>query len=410
MSKSLPLSSRAKTTTLKKPKELFTYTRDINGEHHYNANQSHDGLAYYYLPDTAVDRRIDLQSGFKDFKKIPLEQDLADFKPLLDGIIKYETETGTKVTGDIVTFRGIMTKILSLPYNSDDSFDLVIVPFDGQLFINSDYEIELNRRKEQETRQRQTTTEEKYEYIKKCEYSGYKFETIATLPDTWANTSRKTIESRHKKPVNNYEQYLSVIKTGIGPHHIVLAGEVDCCWDYTPDKPSQILQHYVELKTSRVLETSFQVQNFEKKLFKTWCQCFLLGITKVAYGFRDDSFILRNVELYNTEEIPVLIKENPMNSQDARPGGSKNKNPVINCTQALKWYGAVVEWLNHCIDKSDESRSWLLKYDAIARTFTLTQASEAKNDTLRSGQGKASVISEEFRKWRKEEFSVKRDD
>lgn len=230
MSKTFPITSRAKTTALKQPKELFTYTRDIEGEYHYNANQSHDHLPYYYLPDTKVDTRIDLQLGFRNFKKISEEANMSDFGPLLDAIVQYERdENDGKLGGDVVTFRGIMTRLMSIPYYIQDALDLVIVPFDGQLFMNFNNEIELRRRKEQEDRLRQTSTKEKYEYVKKCEYSGYKFETVATIPQPWKDVLRKYIDSRHKKPVNNYEQFLSVIKTGIGPVKLVLAGEIDCC-------------------------------------------------------------------------------------------------------------------------------------------------------------------------------------
>lgn len=391
MSKTFPITSRAKTTALKQPKELFTYTRDIEGEYHYNANQSHDHLPYYYLPDTKVDTRIDLQLGFRNFKKISEEANMSDFGPLLDAIVQYERdENDGKLGGDVVTFRGIMTRLMSIPYYIQDALDLVIVPFDGQLFMNFNNEIELRRRKEQEDRLRQTSTKEKYEYVKKCEYSGYKFETVATIPQPWKDVLRKYIDSRHKKPVNNYEQFLLVIKTGIGPVKLVLAGEIDCCWDYIPEKTAFSLLHYVELKTSKVIESNSQILNFEKKLFKAWCQCFLMGVGKVVYGFRDDQFILRNVEIYQTEEIPLLIKDNPLNNL------KQNQASKINCTSAMKWYGAVVEWLNDVIDKTDELVSYNLKYDPLRKSLVLSEASKEENDRLRNG----GLLTEDFKQWR----------
>ncbi|CCG21015.1 hypothetical protein CORT_0A06290 [Candida orthopsilosis Co 90-125] len=391
MNKTLPITSRAKTTALKQPKELFTYTRDIEGEYHYNANQSHDHLPYYYLPDSKVDTRIDLQSGFKNFKKISEEANMSDFEPLLNAIMQYERdEFSDRIGGDVITFRGIMTRLMSIPYNLQDALDLVIVPFDGQLFINFNNEVELKRRKDQDDRLRQTSPKEKYEYIKKCEYSGYKFETVATIPHPWKDVSRKCIDSRHKKPVNNYEQFLSVIKTGIGPVKLVLAGEIDCCWDYIPEKTSSSLSHYVELKTNKVIDSPPQILNFEKKLFKTWCQCFLMGVGKVIYGFRDDQFILRNVEIYQTEEIPMLIKDNPLNNL------KQNQANKINCTSALKWYGAVVEWLNDVIDKNDERFSYNLKYDPLKKSLHLSETSKEVDENLRNGK----LLTEEFTKWR----------
>lgn len=394
-SKSLPLNTRAKTTALKQPRELFTYYRDINGEYHYE-NAETEAMSYYYLPDSSIDQGIDLQSGYSKFKKIPEEDNMRPFEYLLKAIKKYELKEGKKISSDIITFRGIMTKIMSIPYNLSDPLDLYVLAYDGQIFISFDIDLEIQRRNEQEERIKLTNTPEKYQYIKKCEYSGYKFETIATIPKPWSQVSRSIIESRTKKSTNNYEQYLSVIKTGIGQVKLTLAGEIDCCWDYLPDESSKRLNHYVELKTSRIIENNMQVINFEKKLFKTWCQCFLMGIGKIIYGFRDDNLLLRNVEFYNTEEIPLLIKNNPLTDPPNPKTGISNGGRKINCTNALKWYGAVVEWINNSIDKNDESKSYRLKYDPVRKSFTLSETSDEMNQSLRNGD----IISKEFDEWR----------
>lgn len=57
--------------------------------------------------------------------------------------------------------------------------------------------------------------------------SGYKFETLSTLPTTWAETSREFIEDRENHIVNNKGQYCSVVRTGIGSTTLCLGGEVD---------------------------------------------------------------------------------------------------------------------------------------------------------------------------------------
>ena len=59
-----------------------------------------------------------------------------------------------------------MTRIMNIPYNLTDPLDLYIVVFDGQIFIDFDNELEMNRKIEQEQRLKQTNTPEKYEYIK----------------------------------------------------------------------------------------------------------------------------------------------------------------------------------------------------------------------------------------------------
>ena len=57
--------------------------------------------------------------------------------------------------------------------------------------------------------------------------AGYKFETLSLIPDTWAATSRDYIENRENEVVNNYAQYCSVVKTGIGKAKMIIGGEVD---------------------------------------------------------------------------------------------------------------------------------------------------------------------------------------
>lgn len=47
------------------------------------------------------------------------------------------------------------------------------------------------------------------------------------LPDQWDLTSRDFIENRESMIVNNYAQYCSVVKTGIGKAKMIIGGEVD---------------------------------------------------------------------------------------------------------------------------------------------------------------------------------------
>lgn len=375
MMKTLPLSSRAETTALKQPKELFSFARLADGLWNTDEEKSkQESLPYYYLPDAYVDRNIDLAGGYKNFNRIPEEQNRANFPVFLQAIQQYEQKTGKKMKGDIVTFRGIMTKLLALPYDLKQSFQLYIVPYDGQLFIKNDDEFGQQN-------------EERDEYLQKCEYSGYKFETVATLPKPWAECSRTSIEKRHKKPVSNYEQYISVVRTGIGKVRTVLAGEVDCVWDYIPEEEEDILQHYVELKTSKTIENNGQALTFEKKLYKTWCQCFLLGIKRVVYGFRDKNLILRDVEVFNTDEIPILLKDTTLPKQGAQ---------IMSCVNGLKWYGAVLDWLKKNIDANDDLKTYKVTYDSGSRTFSLAECMGDENKTLRNG----GLLTEEFKTWR----------
>lgn len=63
--------------------------------------------------------------------------------------------------------------------------------------------------------------------------SGYKFETLSTLPAPWGETSREYIENRENEVVNNEAQYCSVVRTGIGQTVLCLGGEVDASMYFT---------------------------------------------------------------------------------------------------------------------------------------------------------------------------------
>lgn len=366
--KQISISARAETTALKQPKELCSYSRTLEGDY-VNDDSS---LNYYFLPDTDVSTEIDLSGGFKKFMKHDDSKD-GDFDGLLGAIQKYESKTNSKVKADIITWRGILTKFLILPYNREP-FDLNIVYFDGHIFIKED------------KLKRKLTEQPPDLNHQKLIYSGYKFENIATISQPLSQASRANIEKRFKKIVNNTEQYCSVVRTGVGKTKILIGGEVDCVWDYKPTD-SNPLKHYVELKTTKAIVDPKEAMKFEKKLFKTWAQTFLLGINKVIYGFRDDNFILRSVEQYSTEEIPVILKTNPFNQ-------SPNK---INCIDSLKWYGAIIEWITKEIPK-DESKAWNLSYDPALKSIVLKEIEKDIADGLING----GIVTDEFKNWRKQ--------
>lgn len=361
-----PLDSRSETTALKKPKEIFSYSRNFEGE--YVNDDS--ALSYYFLPDSDVDTNIDLGAGFSNFKQADDEKD-GDFDGLLSGLMEYE-RNNDKIKADIVTWRGIMTSLLILPHEHRNHIDLNLVYFDGHIFMQQD-----------KASKKLNDTKPTVEH-QKLMYSGYKFESIATVPKPLNEVSRATIEKRNKKLVNNVEQYASVVKTGIGKTKIVLAGEVDCVWDYKPQDRNP-LPHYIELKTSKQITEPGQSITFEKKLYKTWAQCFLLGITRVIYGFRDDNLGLRSVDEYKTDEIPVLLKSNPVNTNPKK----------INCVDSLKWYGAVVEWIKKEIPQ-DETKAWRLTFNPSQKTLSLYELTPDVADGLVNG----GILTEEFKQWR----------
>jgi len=211
-----------------------------------------------------------------------------------------ERRTDEKCTVDIVTWRGMMTKIMSIPFDMRNGFEMKATKFQGTLFIEESHHHKMTSRGTPSRRQDIMS------------FWGYKFETLATLPQHWDECSRDQIESRLHDVVSNKAQFCSIVKTGFGDIGLVLGGEVDAVWD---ERPATIGDptRYVELKTSREIRSERDEIAFERKLQRIWAQSFLLGVEKVICGFRDDEGVLRRVKEFETEELPILAEQSGRN-------------------------------------------------------------------------------------------------
>lgn len=86
-------------------------------------------MQYYYPPSLPADLNV----GFETFQKL---NDAADehLDALLDTVVALESETGKKCEADIVTWRGMMTKVSIIDCNrghrSDQKSQILTAPFD----------------------------------------------------------------------------------------------------------------------------------------------------------------------------------------------------------------------------------------------------------------------------------------
>ncbi|BDD56468.1 decapping endonuclease targeting mRNA [Monascus purpureus] len=285
----------SKIATIRRPKEIACFSYD--DEHRFSRGTS--SLRYYYPPRLPAD----LNHGFDVFQKL---DDSADehLDALLDTIIALEKETETKCEADIITWRGMMTKILTVPFDHMNGFEMNATCFQGTIFIeeNNAYK---NEQKRIQRNQQMPVGMASQDLMA---YWGYKFETLSVLRDTWDATSREEIETRDQQVVNNNAQYCSVVRTGIGGVRIILGGEVDAVWDCKPDRKEDPI-NWVELKTTAEIRNDRDMLKYERKLLKFWAQSFLLGVPKIIVGFRDQQGILRRLEELETSSIPVKVKK-----------------------------------------------------------------------------------------------------
>ncbi|CCD26894.1 decapping nuclease NDAI_0I03260 [Naumovozyma dairenensis CBS 421] len=362
------VNQKGSTTSLKQPKQFGQYSRTQEGEFLINDDSR---LNYYYLPDSDLDKYLDLSSGIKKFKDCSKQiEDRCSLRGLLKTIMINEQRKDIPTKADIITFRGVMRKLISAAFDTPEynPVDLRIVSFDGQIFIKD------------------VTKQETQDPIDLNCYTGYKFESLATLSQPLPLVSRTTLEKRPKKISSNGDEYIAVVKTGVGSSKLVLGAEIDCIFDFKEENKDN-LRHYAELKCSTQIITAADAHRFERKLFKTWLQCFLVGIPRIIYGFRDENYTLKSVEEFSTEEVPILLKEH---------------NPKMNtsCIDAIKWYGLLTEWLLKLIprDSGDEIRPYRLVFENNHLRLTEIEKGETEFEDIVNGE---SVLTNEFKEWRR---------
>ncbi|CAH1791571.1 unnamed protein product [Owenia fusiformis] len=192
----------------------------------------------------------------------------------------------TSLNTDFVCWRGLLTKILTTPFESKDDWWIGVSLFNGTYYLR---EVETPRKKSEKENMSRRHEE--------MSYWGYKFEQYMTTDtvDGIADTRR---------PVDCNEAYCTVVRGRLRGHSLVYSGETDCCIKHPDGR-----QEYVELKTSREIYKPNQERNFKRfKLLKWWLQSFLPGVPKIIAGFRDDDGIVHRIQTYKTEDIPKLVK------------------------------------------------------------------------------------------------------
>ncbi|KAF9892179.1 decapping endonuclease targeting mRNA [Aspergillus nanangensis] len=335
-------------TAIRRPKEITCFSYD--DDHCFHLGES--SLRYYYPPRLPAD----LNQGFEEFQKL---DDAADehLDALLDTIMALEKETEKKCDADIITWRGMMTKILAAPFDHMNGF----------IEENNGYK---NQQKQIQRNQRMPPGMASQDLMA---YWGYKFETLSVLDQPWDPTSREEIENRPEQIVNNNAQYCSVVRTGIGSTRLVIGGEVDAVWDCKPDSKEDPV-HWIELKTSAEIRNDRDMLKYERKLLKFWAQSYLLGVPKIIVGFRDQNGIVHRLEEVETASIPAKVKKVGKGTWDG--------NICIN------FAGAFLEWLKSTIQ---EEGTWRIRKSEKSSVIEVFKIEES---------GTGDIISSSFAAWR----------
>lgn len=278
----------------RKPTELGSFSQDHRRRFHHDRRK----LRFYVKP-SVPDPCFDLSRGYrslirKDENKKEYLDDMLRWVMLnkarfrLQAEKDQQTDPGIKsLHTDFLCWRGLLTKLLCTPYENRDDWMIAVTKFRETYYL-CEFDTQAKKRQKEQTSPHQDEM---------C-FWGWKFEQYVT-----ADEENGTPDSA--RPVNNNEGFCSVVRSRLESHSMVFGGEVDAI-----DPALQGDSPYVELKTSRVMQSHRQEQNFKRfKLLKWWAQSFLLGVSKIVCGFRDDDGIIHRLQDYQTQEIPTMIKD-----------------------------------------------------------------------------------------------------
>uniref|UniRef100_A0A1B6KVL7 Decapping nuclease n=1 Tax=Graphocephala atropunctata TaxID=36148 RepID=A0A1B6KVL7_9HEMI len=198
------------------------------------------------------------------------------------------------IKADIICFRGLLTTIMSTPYEQQEGWIICATKRSNTIFLCA-FDTE------QRIREKKNATDK----LKTFQSWGYKFEQymLAEEPGQEPDTKRPVVES---------EEMDCVFRSKLNNHSLVYIAEMDGVHSDEPIDAAAFKNNtvpFVELKTSRHIETQRQDTNFRRyKLLKWWCQSFLVGIETIYCGFRDDAGIVTTVKEYKVKDLPKMAK------------------------------------------------------------------------------------------------------
>ncbi|TFK40441.1 RAI1 like PD-XK nuclease-domain-containing protein [Crucibulum laeve] len=236
----------------------------------------------------------------------------------------------------VVCWRGVMTRILTAPYEDRDGWEMNVMLVNGTLYFEEHLSDEkLKDKNNMAPRQRLQT------------YYGYAFESYCT-----SETQTRRSSSSPSYPdapfgwsgdVNTNVQWCSVVRTKLGDTRMIIGGEVDCVrGKYTGKTDS-----FVELKTSMTIRGAQDEARFEKKLLKFYFQSFLLGVPEIFVGFRTPAGVVITTQSFKTMELPRLVR--------GKPGAW---DPLV----CLAWGHRFLTFLRDVVQQQGNTPVWRAKF------------------------------------------------
>ncbi|PPQ81014.1 hypothetical protein CVT25_014522 [Psilocybe cyanescens] len=283
---------KPKAVPFQQPSQLisFSYTPE-------HVQEFTDSALRYYVDPPLGSR---LNYGYDRWVRKPDDRGRID--ALLKAISKVKRDSargGGLPEIAVVSWRGVMTKILTVPYENRDAWELNVMLVNGTLYLEEHLtEDRLREKNNMDARQRSQT------------YYGYAFESYCTSETPPGEASAGNIPGAPLGwggDVDTHIQWCSVVRTKLGDMRMIMGGEVDC----VKGKYTGQTDTFVELKTSLTIRGRQDEERFERKLLKFYFQSFLLGVPEIVVGFRTPAGVVTTVQLFKTIQLPRMVRDKP---------------------------------------------------------------------------------------------------
>ena len=200
--------------------------------------------------------------------------------------LQAEDKKSTCLNTDFVAYRGTLTQMMVCPYERFDDLLIHAQKFNGTIYLNM-----------VRSPEKQAKDDNRDEFLNQLSYGGLHFEEFITKP------LHPPREDSFKS--DGHDELCCMVRTRLKSHSLVYGAEMDCV-----DKPGNVeelsLSNFIEIKTTRMINSDRDYDNWSRKLVKWWAQSYMIGLSKLVCGYRDDNLVVRKLEKMNIHDFPSM--------------------------------------------------------------------------------------------------------
>ena len=300
----LVVDKKRKNILLREPQKLGSYSVKKGPEGRFYDGSSSE-LRVLSLPKNQKNIRFDLRDGYvrlRDGGEILCAnlKEEPGLKEMLQWILnnrhsfqlKSNVATDCLLNTDFVTYRGVLTRIMTAPYENQEGWLVCVSKFKGTIYMclfMSD-----------EKREKEMGRDDQANLM--C-HGGLRFEEYISVALDPSQATGKEADTMY------HNEYNCVVRSRISNHSLVYGAEMDCLAVRPTDPETCQPKDFVEIKTTRTMSTRRHWDNLCRfKMVKWWAQCHLIGIPTLVCGYRDDDMVVRDIQSLSVHEMPKTCK------------------------------------------------------------------------------------------------------